>query len=109
MSLLTYYKARILAQTWIDLICDFKSQIIDEATITKPYGWIFFYQSKAYLETGNRSEFLVGNAPILIERFNAELAVFGTSHPTEHYIQEYESKIPKARLQIKPEFPPNNL
>ena len=108
MPIFTYEKARILAQTWVDLRCNFEAQIIDEATITKPYGWVFFYESKIYLETGDVGEFLVGNAPILIDRVNAELITFGTSYLTEHYIQEYEKTIPKARLQMKPEFPPNN-
>ncbi len=26
--------------------------VLDGETIEKPYGWIFFYQSKKYLETG---------------------------------------------------------
>lgn len=107
---MTYEKARILAQTWVDLMCGYeKAQIIDEATLTKPYGWVFFYQSKTYLETGEAGEFLVGNAPILVERINGELIVFGTSYPTEYYIEEYEKTIPIARLQMKSEFPSNNL
>jgi len=28
-------------------------EILEQATIEKPYGWVFFYQSKKYLKTGS--------------------------------------------------------
>lgn len=108
--MLDYQKARVLAQTWIDLQqTSVEVQIVDEATISKPYGWIFFYQSKRFLETENISDILVGNAPIFIDRFDGELRICGTSHPIEQYLTEYEKTISPMRLQMNPEFPPDNL
>ena len=109
MSFLTYNKAKILAQTWVDVMCLNEAEILNEATITKAYGWVFFYQSKKYIETQNFSDQLIGNAPILVERFHGELKIFGTAYSIEHYLKEYEKTIPAGRLQIKPEFPPNDL
>lgn len=103
--MLNYEKAKILAQTWIDLNCSVEAEIIDEATITKSYGWVFFYQSKSYLKTQNFSDMLAGNAPILIERLNGELRIFGTAQLIEEYLLEYEKTIPEARLKMSPEFP----
>jgi Immunity protein 35 len=76
----SYRKARILAQNWLDLATSIEVTIIDEATISKPYGWVFFYQSTDYLKTENISDMLAGNAPILVDRINGELKVLGTQH-----------------------------
>lgn len=109
MSFLTYDKAKFLAQTWVNVMTLDIAEVIDEATITKPYGWVFIYQSKKYLETQDISEMIIGNAPILVDRFHGELKILGTAYPVEHYLEEYEKTIPTGRLQIKPEFPPTNL
>jgi Immunity protein 35 len=102
----SYRKARILAQNWLDLATSIEVSIIDESTISKPYGWVFFYQSIDYLKTENISDMLAGNAPILVDRINGELRVLGTAHEVEKYLDDYEKTIPSARLISKPEFPP---
>ncbi|MEM0909792.1 MAG: YrhB domain-containing protein [Pseudomonadota bacterium] len=64
--------------------------VLEEETIEKPWGWVFFYQSKAYIETGEFMHMLDGNAPIIINRNTAELIHTGTAHDIEYYITEYE-------------------
>lgn len=64
-------------------------RILDEHTIEADFGWVFFWQSQRFLETGNSSEQLAGNAPLIVGRRDGSLHVTGTAHPTEHYIQQY--------------------
>lgn len=52
-------------------------------------GWYFCYQSKEYLETGNPSAQLAGNAPFLIDRETGELLALGTAYPIEYYLDKY--------------------
>lgn len=52
-------------------------------------GWYFCFQSKEYMETGNPSAQLAGNAPFLIDRDTGELHALGTAHPLEDYLNEY--------------------
>ena len=59
-------------------------------------GWFFCFQSKEYLETGDSSFLLAGNAPFIIDKDSGELHVFGTAQPLKEYLQEYEEK--KNRL-----------
>ncbi|TGL15866.1 YrhB domain-containing protein [Leptospira meyeri] len=66
------------------------ARIIDELTIIKPYGWIFFYQSKKYLETKDNKYLLFGTGPILLNRGNNFLCIFGSYKPAEYFILEYE-------------------
>lgn len=67
--------------------------IIDDETIEKEYGWVFFYQTKKYLKTGNIVDSLVGNAPYIVNKYTGELIETGTANPIEEYIAEYESEI----------------
>jgi len=64
--------------------------VLEEETIEKEWGWVFFYQSKAYLESGDFRDMLGGNAPIIINRNTGNLKHTGTAHDIEHYIKEYE-------------------
>lgn len=64
--------------------------IVENETLTRPWGWIFFYQSRHYLETGDVSSCLAGNAPIIVNARTGVAQVTGTAHPIEHYIAEYE-------------------
>jgi hypothetical protein len=72
-----------------------KSEIVvmDEHTIEKEWGWVFFYESSDYLKTGDFSDQLVGNAPFIVNKATGELVETGTALPIEDYIKEYESQI----------------
>ncbi|WP_415891504.1 YrhB domain-containing protein [Neptuniibacter sp. PT8_73] len=67
--------------------------IIPEETIEKPWGWVFYYQSKEYVETRDFRHMLAGNAPIIVNRITGELWHTGTAFDIEHYIKEYEAKL----------------
>jgi hypothetical protein len=67
--------------------------IIDENTIEKSWGWVFFYTSQRHLRTGEIRYALAGNAPYIVNRHTGEIRVSGTARPVEHYIEEYESEL----------------
>ncbi len=67
--------------------------ILEDETTEKDYGWVFFYQSRNYLETESFIDSLVGNAPYIVNKHTGELFVTGTAKPVEEYIEEYESKL----------------
>ena len=64
--------------------------ILDEETIEKDYGWVFFYTSRRYLETGEFRYMLAGNAPIIVEKEDGSLHELGTALPFQEYVREYE-------------------
>jgi hypothetical protein len=77
-----------------------------EHTLTIPYVWVFFfYQSPAFIETQDHRHMLLGTPPIIVDRVNGEIVVTGTAHQLEHYLAEYEAKIPPARLKMTPQPP----
>jgi hypothetical protein len=101
-----YLQAEALVKSWVELATDGKAELLLNETISKPYGWIFFYQSKQFLKTNKFSDMLLGNAPILVRR-DGELKVFGTAKSIEQYLEEYERNLPEAIMQMTPEYPKN--
>ena len=67
--------------------------ILEEDTIEKSWGWVFFYQSKAFIKTGDFLELLAGNAPIIVNKNTGELVFTGTAHDIDYYIKEYEATL----------------
>jgi hypothetical protein len=64
--------------------------ILADQTIERPWGWVFFYQSKRYLSTGDHADALAGNAPYLVNKHTGAVIVTGTGEPVEDYIANYE-------------------
>jgi Immunity protein 35 len=64
--------------------------ILDESTIEKPWGWVFFHTSRKWLETKDFRYALAGNAPTLVERSTGKLLSTGTALSIESYIENYE-------------------
>jgi len=57
-------------------------EVLDEHTIERPYGWVFFYHVPG--------EAIPGNAPILITRNDGRLWALDTAYPVEHYLACFE-------------------
>ena len=89
-------KAKILAVNYLIQIWTIEGDnfvILDEYTIEKEFGWIFFYSSQKYEETNNINHALAGNAPIIVNKFDDSLHITGTAFDIEHYIAEYEANL----------------
>ena len=87
-------KALMYLQKMQELPSDFSLTyvLLDDETITKPFGWVFFYSSKEFLETRDYSYMLVVNAPIIIDKYSGELTETGTAYSIEYYIEKYIEK-----------------
>jgi hypothetical protein len=94
---LTREEAKQLVYARINIEAPFAAEplelaIIDNETIEKEYGWVFFYQTKEYLKTGSIVDALVGNAPYIVNKYTGELEETGTANPIEYYIEKYEER-----------------
>jgi hypothetical protein len=63
--------------------------LMPERTIEFELGWVFFYQTKDYIETGDPLKRLIGNAPIIINKQTGAIHVTGTAHHINTYIIRY--------------------
>ncbi len=64
--------------------------IVDKATIEKPYGWIFSYDSRKFLDTGDFTYSILGNGPIVVDKETMEVRELGGGPYVERFISEYE-------------------
>jgi len=62
----------------------------EDGTIEEKFGWVFFYNTKKYVETGDVRYCLFGNAPIIVSQPNGKIYVTGTAYPVEHYIENFK-------------------
>lgn len=65
--------------------------LLTEATIKAEFGWVFSYTTKLHIETGEFSDALVGNAPLIVDKQDGKVHATGTAHALEHYIEQYRS------------------
>jgi len=99
-TMLTFAQAAELAQTWVRVVTGDGCVIVPERTLKRPYGWVFFYDSRAFLASKKRSDMVAGNAPILVDRIEGEVRVTGIAPPLESYLTRYESGLPAAWMQL---------
>ena len=64
--------------------------LVDDDTVEGDFGWVLTYQSREFVETGDDSAMLLGNAPILVSRSDGRLHVTGTDQPAEFYIENFK-------------------
>ena len=69
---------------------EMKLQIMTESTEEHDFGWVFYYNSVKYIQTGDFREALAGNAPLIINKHTNELIVTGTAHQTSYYVDHYK-------------------
>jgi hypothetical protein len=70
----------------------FTPVIVDAETRALSWGWVFFYNSKEYLETSDIVYALAGNAPIVVTH-DGNVHETGTNKPLDQYIRDIEMRI----------------
>ena len=70
--------------------------VLVDSTIERDWGWVFYYNSALFLESGNISDALAGNSPYIVNRSTGEIQVTGTAHPIEYYIDKYEQDLKQS-------------
>lgn len=76
--------------------------IVENATQEYSCCFVFFYQSKKFIETGDVQASLVGNGPIFVSRESGRVFETGSAFPVEHYVEVFEAcGDPNAELTEK--------
>ena len=68
--------------------------IVDEDTVERPFGWLFVYNTRQFLETRRIADSLVGNDPWIVDRRDGSLHEGRTSQTIEQIIEAYEADHP---------------
>lgn len=65
-------------------------------TIERATYFVFFYNTKRFLQTGEDCYRLAGNGPILVSKQDGYLHAYGTNKPVEVSIADFERRIARA-------------
>ena len=91
--MIDYIAAKSLAEKYLQFtqltMGGLQLVLLENETKEESFGWVFFYNSKEYIETGNLSFTLAGNAPFIIDKITGEIYITGTAHPLEYYTANY--------------------
>ncbi|MGE8285149.1 MAG: YrhB domain-containing protein [Stenotrophomonas lactitubi] len=52
-------------------------------------GWLFYFQSLRYLQSGEISDALAGNGPIFVDRHTGEQHALGTAYAPEEALRQH--------------------
>ena len=66
--------------------------IVEGLTIEKAFGWVFFYDSKKYLETRNINEAIAGNGPVFVNKHDGTIEFCGSYKSVQDFVSEFERK-----------------
>jgi hypothetical protein len=75
--------------TWA--IADDEPLLADEAR-EEDFGWMFFYGSKRYQESGDVRYLVAGNGPVVVDHVTGEVSMLGTALGLEYQITEFRRK-----------------
>jgi hypothetical protein len=65
-------------------------RLVVAAVTEYDFGWLFAYNTKEYLETGEIGFALAGNSPIIVDRTDGHLYETGSAHPVQYYLDQYK-------------------
>jgi hypothetical protein len=72
---------------------DLEFVVTDENIIEKPFGWIFFCDSKKFLETGVDVYRIAVNGPVFVNKMTSEIEFFGSLPSLDVILADYEKKL----------------
>ncbi|MEM7590495.1 MAG: YrhB domain-containing protein [Cyanobacteria bacterium P01_A01_bin.83] len=64
--------------------------IIQDATIETDYGWVFFSQTKKYIESGDFRYKAIGSGGTLVEKYTGNMYKFGSGFSLKDNLKIYE-------------------
>jgi hypothetical protein len=67
--------------------------ITDQHTIGKPYCWVFFYNSKKWLESKNILDLIAGNSPMIVDKKSEKITIYYSSGSVAEALKRYEQEI----------------
>ncbi|WP_294223227.1 YrhB domain-containing protein [uncultured Shimia sp.] len=90
---ITFEKAHAIAARYVE---GMSTGIEADALVMSPtpvafgdYGWVFAYQNRKFLDSGDFRDAIAGNAPLLVSKATGEIVVLGTAFSIDHYINAF--------------------
>ncbi|MBV9768361.1 MAG: hypothetical protein JOZ32_02215 [Bryobacterales bacterium] len=99
MTISNVEEARRIAQAYLDDVqVDPPTElaILEGSTLEREFGWVFFWNSKHYIETGDFSYALVGGGPLIVDRTDGTVHQISSALPLEAALAQYRQERAQA-------------
>jgi hypothetical protein len=83
--MISFEEAKVIAESQIPSHHSFVE------IIEKPYGWYFYSQSKAHIESGDFRHMEIGSGGFIVERVEGRIISFGSAYSREENFKIYEA------------------
>lgn len=74
--------------------------VIEGKTEERGFGWVVFYNSRKFVETGESRYRLAGNGPVIVNKHDASVEFFGAARPVSEVIEEYEKRLSREKRRM---------
>jgi hypothetical protein len=71
--------------------------IVDDDTLEREWGWVFFFASRRWRDTGDPAFRSEGEGPLIVNRFDGSVHATGTDRPSEYFVTRYETEFRRNR------------
>jgi len=71
--------------------------LVDDDTLEREWGWVFFFASRRWRETGDPTWRSEGHGPLIVNRFDGSVHATGTGRPSEYHVTRYETEFRRNR------------
>lgn len=68
-----------------------KPEIVVTSTVEREQSWVFYYQSKPYVDNGDFGQSLVGNGPCVVLKSDGRFVFTATFPPIDERVSEAEA------------------
>jgi hypothetical protein len=85
--------AERIANDWLAEHVSAPCRVAAEHTRQVGYGWVFYWNSVAFLDRHDRRRTMIGNGPLLVLRGTGQVVPTGTAYDVDHYLRSYEMRV----------------
>jgi hypothetical protein len=82
-------QAKTIAQEELDKSNPEKDLLVLDEYIEFDEGWVFSYQTREYVETGNEDLVLYGNGPIIVTKNSGKVYRGGSAYDVDYWIKYF--------------------
>ena len=71
--------------------------LVDDDTLEREWGWVFFFASRRWRETGEPALRNEGEGPLIVNRFDGQVHATGIGRPSEYFVTLYDTEFRRNR------------
>ena len=81
---------------------EYPAAIIDDRTIERDFGWVFYFNSKRFLETGDRNHSFAGSRLVIVSKYTGRTEMHAGPEEDARIFEDYERRVGYSAASGRP-------